>query len=424
MSLITVCTKCGCEIQTPKKLAGKELLCPRCDAVVRAPDASDEEPPVVTEVIESDASQEGIVAKPAAPSAAGLEERQRPAARRRDSDRDDDDDRPSRRSRRGDRLDDDTGDEEEGDALIPWKNGRALAAYYTGVFALIPGLGLILGPLALVLGILGYKYANAHPKAKGGVHAVVGIVLGILTILGNWGTLIVFLVVWGISSARAANETRQAEERRNEAIARAKAGLPEPGLPPGFDPKGDPAAPAVRREELNEPLFSRNRDLLFPDQPLNLPAEDGLVAAVRVSDLQVSRLLFAPDGKTLAVEASNGSRLIEVTSSKVRELPGRQPLAYTHDSRFLAVQSKFGPANTIELINPEKVQKEGGGGARPRRPMRDRAIFTGRQVFRGSGSRGQPVQRRPLGLQCLDGIAEETLRPWTGGDTYLPRLCR
>src|SRR5262245_5710318 len=160
MSLITVCTKCGCEIRTPQKLAGKELLCPRCDAVVRAPDASDEEPPIVTEVIESDASQEGTVAKPGAPSAAGLEERQRPAARLRERDRDDDD-RPRRRSRSGDRLDDDTGDEEEGDALIPWKNGRALAAYYTGVFGLIPGLGLILGPLALFLGVLGYKYANA-----------------------------------------------------------------------------------------------------------------------------------------------------------------------------------------------------------------------------------------------------------------------
>src|SRR3989442_1081509 len=38
--------------------------------------------------------------------------------------------------------------------LIPYTNPKALIAYYLGIFGLIPCLGAILGPAALVLGIL------------------------------------------------------------------------------------------------------------------------------------------------------------------------------------------------------------------------------------------------------------------------------
>jgi hypothetical protein len=76
--------------------------------------------------------------------------------------------------------------------LIPYKNPNALIAYYLGVFGLVPCLGLILGPFALILGIQGVRYANRNPTARGLGHAVTGIVLGSLEILGNWGTLIVF----------------------------------------------------------------------------------------------------------------------------------------------------------------------------------------------------------------------------------------
>ena len=98
---------------------------------------------------------------------------------RRRRDEDEEDDRPRRRIRR---------DEEEGDAtggLIPYKNGLALGAYYTGVFSLIPCLGVVLGPIAIVLGFLGLNYANKHPRARGKAHAIVGIVLGVLVLLGH-----------------------------------------------------------------------------------------------------------------------------------------------------------------------------------------------------------------------------------------------
>jgi ribosomal protein L40E len=61
--------------------------------------------------------------------------------------------------------------------LIP-NNTNALVAYYTGIFSLIPFVGIFLGIAALIFGILGIKFANKNPQAKGKIHAWVGIILG------------------------------------------------------------------------------------------------------------------------------------------------------------------------------------------------------------------------------------------------------
>jgi hypothetical protein len=66
-----------------------------------------------------------------------------------------------------------------GGGIIPLKNGQALAAYYCGVFSLIPFLGCILGPIAIILGILGFLFANKNPEAGGKGHAITGIILGL-----------------------------------------------------------------------------------------------------------------------------------------------------------------------------------------------------------------------------------------------------
>jgi hypothetical protein len=88
--------------------------------------------------------------------------------------------------------------------LIPYKNPKALIAYYCGVFALIPCLGAVLGPIALTLGILGIQFVNKNPTAKGTGHAITGIVLGVLTTLGNWGMILVTAIgiVAGAASHR------------------------------------------------------------------------------------------------------------------------------------------------------------------------------------------------------------------------------
>ncbi|MFB3896810.1 MAG: zinc-ribbon domain-containing protein [bacterium] len=63
-------------------------------------------------------------------------------------------------------------------SIIPYKNVSALIAYYLGVFSLIPCLGIFLGIGAVILGLIGLKYAKKHPEAKGKVHAWVGIIAG------------------------------------------------------------------------------------------------------------------------------------------------------------------------------------------------------------------------------------------------------
>ena len=104
---------------------------------------------------------------------------------------------PERRERRPPRRDE---DEDYGErvrrqddgisTLIPYKNPTALISYYCGVFALIPCVGLILGPIALVLGILGLAYKKKHPTAHGTGHAIAGIVLGTLVLVGHLAVIL------------------------------------------------------------------------------------------------------------------------------------------------------------------------------------------------------------------------------------------
>ncbi len=71
------------------------------------------------------------------------------------------------------------------ETLIPYRNASALAAYYLGVFSLIPCVGVILAVLAVVFGVAGLKAAKAHPETKGRGHAIAGIVLGTLVLVGH-----------------------------------------------------------------------------------------------------------------------------------------------------------------------------------------------------------------------------------------------
>jgi len=79
-------------------------------------------------------------------------------------------------------------------SLIPTNNGKALAAYYCGIFSLIPCLGLALGPAAFVLGLLGLKAYRANPAVEGRTHSLVGVILGGITGVVNIGIALFMLV--------------------------------------------------------------------------------------------------------------------------------------------------------------------------------------------------------------------------------------
>jgi hypothetical protein len=118
------------------------------------------------------------------------EPRRRPPPRRQrdDEEEGDEEPRPRRRSRSGSRREDDAVS-----TIIPYHNGMALAAYYVGVFSLVPIFALLLGPLGVIFGIVGLRRVNANPEIKGTGHAIAGIVLGGLTTLLNYG-VVIFIV--------------------------------------------------------------------------------------------------------------------------------------------------------------------------------------------------------------------------------------
>jgi hypothetical protein len=60
--------------------------------------------------------------------------------------------------------------------VIPYKNPKALLAYYLGLFSLFPCF--ILGWVALYLGLQGLAAAKKNPRIKGTVHAWIGILVG------------------------------------------------------------------------------------------------------------------------------------------------------------------------------------------------------------------------------------------------------
>jgi hypothetical protein len=85
----------------------------------------------------------------------------------------------------------------EGDAtggIIPYKNPRALIAYYLGILSGLPLIGLPLGIAAFILGFQGLRDRRRNPVIKGSVHAGIGIGCGCLFSL-LWSVVIVGLII-------------------------------------------------------------------------------------------------------------------------------------------------------------------------------------------------------------------------------------
>jgi hypothetical protein len=75
-------------------------------------------------------------------------------------------------------------------------NRAALRAYRVAVLGLVPGLGLLLGPLAVVLGTAARRRGRSDPDFTARSHAAASVVLGALTAATNW--LGVALMVRGL----------------------------------------------------------------------------------------------------------------------------------------------------------------------------------------------------------------------------------
>ncbi len=74
----------------------------------------------------------------------------------------------------------------EGDStggIIPYKNPHALIAYYLGIIALLPVIGVPFGIASIILGIKGLQNRKKNPIIKGSVHAWIGIAGGVFSLI-------------------------------------------------------------------------------------------------------------------------------------------------------------------------------------------------------------------------------------------------
>jgi hypothetical protein len=70
----------------------------------------------------------------------------------------------------------------------------ALTAYRCAVFGLIPFAGLVLGPAAVILGLVARRRLKAGAAARGKGAAKGAIVLGSVVLLTNWVGLILMVI--------------------------------------------------------------------------------------------------------------------------------------------------------------------------------------------------------------------------------------
>ena len=103
---------------------------------------------------------------------------------------------PSRTARRPGRGRDDT---KFGSRALD-KKGLGWFAYRCGVIGLIPFVGLVFGPMALVLGFIAWLQARRGPHLLGLGPALAGMILGGIISLTNWTGLA--LMIYGLLSER------------------------------------------------------------------------------------------------------------------------------------------------------------------------------------------------------------------------------
>jgi hypothetical protein len=70
-------------------------------------------------------------------------------------------------------------------SFTPWKNPAAVYAYAVSLAALTPVVGVVLGLVAIVLGLVGLWRRRRWPEVQGANFALAGIVLGALNTLFN-----------------------------------------------------------------------------------------------------------------------------------------------------------------------------------------------------------------------------------------------
>jgi len=82
-------------------------------------------------------------------------------------------------------------------SFLPEGNPTACRAYLCAVIGLIPGVGLLLGPLAIILGIFGRRDALRDEHQRGLGHAYVSRLLGGVELACNAAGMMLIAIAQG-----------------------------------------------------------------------------------------------------------------------------------------------------------------------------------------------------------------------------------
>jgi hypothetical protein len=81
-------------------------------------------------------------------------------------------------------------------SFTPWRNPPAVYAYAVALAGMTPVLGLVLGPTAIVLGLVARARFRRNPEIKGLSFARAGIVIGTLDFVVNVVGVTCILIGW------------------------------------------------------------------------------------------------------------------------------------------------------------------------------------------------------------------------------------
>ena len=172
------CPECRRQLRVPEELVGQQVKCPTCGHVFIA--NLEAPPPPRPE-------DESLQRPREASRRTADEDDDRPRRRPRyDDEEDDEDDRPFRRRSRYDDEDDDYDDDRPRRRRRYLKPHRGVGVLVLGILAVVTGLGIILGPIAWVMGnndLTEIRAGRMDAEGEGMVNA--GRICGIIgTILG------------------------------------------------------------------------------------------------------------------------------------------------------------------------------------------------------------------------------------------------
>jgi sugar lactone lactonase YvrE len=351
MSIDLKCPQCGGELEVPETAAGTQARCPGCDAAIEVPALVTES--AAADVLLADDPDRAVTAAPA-----GAAVSRTPAPGKKTT-------RPSRRGR----------PVESSSLVAPARNGPARVASTCALLSLVPGVALLFGPLAILLGLVGLIVGRARGMARATRDVVAALGFGLITAAGNWGLLLYVVSVLGLPGP----------------IAR------------WYHNMFPPRDVAGVMEDAPDARFKHRPWRDFPHEPDPFGDEDrpnpALRKSLKVSEGGLRAAAFSADGRRAAVRQHDDVELWELETEHHRPLAaGRaEALAFSPDGKWLAV-GQSGQADVVRLYDPDT------GQCRKTLPADEFAIHKSVVAFSADG--------KLLAVGCSKGIRLYRTADW------------